>query len=210
VITRFFSIPASILASCFALTPSGRDIPLLSLPENSPAVYKGSPHMMRGYTLIELIVVIVLLGLMLGVSIPRFRQALLSDSLDTAALRVIGLVQNLREKAISGQVPYILHFDIRENRIWAFAGNASEEEQEIARDRAYELPQDIRIQDVWTWSNGKFFDEGTIRFSRKGYIEQSVIHLQSEDGREVSLELTPFLGSIKIHEGYVDINRGRP
>ena len=208
MIARFISIPASILASCFASTPSGRDIPLLYLSENSPATYKKSPHMMRGYTLIELIVVIVLLGLMLGVSIPKFRQALLSDSLDTAALRVIGLVQNLREKAISGQVSYILHFDIREKRIWAFAGNASEEEQETARDRAYELPQDIRIKDVWTWSSGKFFDEGTIRFSRKGYIEQSVIHLQSEDGREVSLELTPFLGSIKIHEGYVDINRG--
>ena len=164
--------------------------------------------MMRGYTLIELIVVIVLLGLMLGVSIPKFRKALLNDSLDTTSLRLIGLVQNLREKAISDQVSYILHLDIREKRIWAFAGNASEEEQETARSRAYELPQDIKIQDVWSWSSGKFFDEGTIRFSRKGYIEQSMIHLQSEDGREVSLELTPFLGSIKIHEGYVDIGRG--
>ena len=85
---------------------------------------------MRGYTLIELIVVIVLLGLMFGISIPRFRQALLSDSLDTTSLRLIGLVQNLREKAISNQVSYILHLDIREKRIWAFAGNASEEEQE--------------------------------------------------------------------------------
>ena len=175
---------------------------------NSHITFKKPSHMMKGYTLIELIVVIVLLGIIFGISIPRFRQALLSDSLDTASLRVIGLVQNLREKAISDQVSYILHFDIREKRIWAFAGNASEEEQETARDRAYELPQDIKIQDIWSWSSGKFFDEGTIRFSRKGYIEQSVIHLQSEDGREVSLELTPFLGSIKIHEGYVDIDRG--
>jgi len=163
---------------------------------------------MRGYTLIELIVVIVLLGLMFGITIPRFRQALFNDSLDATSLRVIGLVQNLREKAISNQVSYILHLDIREKRIWAFAGNASEEEQEIARARAYELPQDIKIQDVWSWSRGKFFDEGTIRFSRKGYIEQSMIHLQSQDGRQLSLELTPFLGSIKIHDGYVDFDRG--
>jgi general secretion pathway protein H len=208
VITRFFSIPASILISCFADTPSGRKTPMLPQSENSHITFKKPSHMMKGYTLIELIVVIVLLGIIFGISIPRFRQALLSDSLDTASLRVIGLVQNLREKAISDQVSYILHFDIREKRIWAFAGNASEEEQETARDRAYELPQDIKIQDIWSWSSGKFFDEGTIRFSRKGYIEQSVIHLQSEDGREVSLELTPFLGSIKIHEGYVDIDRG--
>ena len=97
---------------------------------------------------------------------------------------------------------------IKERKIWAVRGKATEEEQENARNRAYVLPADVRIHDVWSWSGGKFFDEGTIRFSRKGYIERSVIHLQSEDGREVSLELSPFLGSIKIHEGYVDFNRG--
>jgi general secretion pathway protein H len=152
--------------------------------------------------------VIVLLGLMFGITVPKFRQALLSDSLDATSLRLIGLVQDLRERAISGQVSYILHFDIRENKIWAAASTASEEEQEEARERVYELPADVRIQDVWSWSSGKYYNEGRIRFSRKGYIEQSMIHLQSEDGREISLELTPFLGSVKIHEGYVDISRG--
>jgi len=155
-----------------------------------------------------LIVVIVLLGLMFGITVPRFRQNLLSDSLDATSLRLIGFAQDLREKAISGQVSYMFHLDIREKRIWAFASTATEEEQEAARERAYELPADVKIQDVWSWSSGKVFDEARIRFSRKGYIEQSMIHLQSEDGREVSLELTPFLGSIKIHEGYVDFDRG--
>lgn len=209
MITRFISIPISSLISCFAGTLSGKNNLLLFRSANFPYfTFKKASHHTRGYTLIELIVVIVLLGLMLGVTVPRFRQALLNDSLDTTALRLVGLVQNLRERAISGQVSYILHLDIRGKRIWAFASTASGEEQEIARERAYELPADVKIQDVWSWSNGKFFNEGTIRFSRKGYIEQSVIHLQSEDGREVSLELIPFLGSIKIHEGYVDFDRG--
>jgi general secretion pathway protein H len=70
------------------------------------------------------------------------------------------------------------------------------------------LPVDVEIEDVWSWSRGKLYDEATIKFSRKGYIEQSIIHLQSEDGRQLSLELTPFLGSIKVHEGYVDFDRG--
>ena len=170
--------------------------------------FRKSTRCARGFTLIELVVVIVLLGLMFGITVPRFRQALLNDALDTTSLRLIGLVQDLRERAISGQVSYILHLDIREKRIWAFASTASEEEQETARERAYELPADVRIQDVWSWSSGKLFNEGIIRFSRKGYIEQSMIHLQSEDGRELSLELTPFLGSIKIHDGYVDFDKG--
>jgi prepilin-type N-terminal cleavage/methylation domain-containing protein len=161
-----------------------------------------------GYTLIELIVVLILLGLMFGLVVPKFRQAVLSDSLDKTSLRIIGLVEDLRERAISHQVSYVLHLDIRKKELWSFASNASAEEQETARERAYKLPVDVIIEDIWSWSGGKLYDEATIQFSNKGYIEQSMIHLQSDDGRQLSLELTPFLGSIKIHDGYVDLGRG--
>ena len=173
-----------------------------------PPYQKKNPSNDRGYTLIELIVVIVLLGLMFGLAVPKFRQAVLSDSLNATSLRVIGLIEDLREKAVSDQVVYILHLDLREKKLWAFAGTASEEEQETARARAYQLPADVDIEDIWSWSGGKLYDEATIRFSKKGYIEQSMIHLKSEDGRQLSLELSPFLGSIKIHQGYVDFDRG--
>jgi general secretion pathway protein H len=162
----------------------------------------------RGYTLIELIVVIILLGLIFGLVLPQFRESSLRDNLDSSSLRIIGLVENLRQKAVSEQVSYVLHFEIREKKLWFYATNASEEMQELAMRNAYFLPADIEIEDIWSWSKGKLYDEAKILFSRKGYIEQSVIHLRSDDGRQLSLELTPFLGSIKIHEGYVDIGRG--
>jgi len=151
--------------------------------------------------------VLVLLGLMFGLAVPKFRQALLSNSLDATSLRIIGLVQDLRERAISDQVSYILHVDLRGSELWSYAADTTEEEQETARGRAYLLPVDVSIEDIWAWSSGKIYDEATIHFSRKGYVEQSMIHLQAEDGRQLSLELTPFLGSIKIHDGYVDFDR---
>jgi general secretion pathway protein H len=181
-------------------------LPLFSNFRQSPI--KKTSSNTKGYTLIELIVVLVLLGLMFGLTVPKFRQAVSRDSLDASALRLIGLVEDLREKAISNQVSYLLHFDIREQKLWAFASTASEEEQEEARERAYSLPADVEIEDIWSWSSGKLYDDAVIRFSKKGYIEQSMIHLQSEDDRQLSLELTPFLGSIKIHDGYVDFDRG--
>ncbi len=161
-----------------------------------------------GYTLLELIVVIVLLGLIFGLTAPKFMQGLLTDSLNATSLRFIGLIQDLREQAIRGQEPYTLHIDIRANKVWAFASSASEEEQEKARKRAYQLPPDVEIQDIWSWTGGKHYDEAIIRFSKKGYVEQSVIHLKSEDDREISLELYPFLGTIKIHDGYVEKTSG--
>ena len=209
MIIGFFSILITAFESCFAETQSGRNTRFFPFSSGfKPINLQKTSHHNRGYTLIELLVVLVILSLILGITIPKFRQALLSDSLDATSLKLIGLVQDLRERAVSSNVSYILHFDIRNNRIWFFPRNGSEEEQEIARERAVELPEDIRIEDVWSWRSGTFYDEAVILFSRKGYVEQSMIHLQSEDGREMSLELTPFLGSVKIHEGYVDIGRG--
>ena len=195
----------TILRYCSTGLQTGRDRQLFSIvrPDHNAARLNR-----RGYTLLELIVVIVLLGLIFGLTVPKFRQALLSDSLDATSLRMIGLVQNLREQAIRGQEPYSLHIDIRSNKVWSFPSSASEEEQVKARERAYTLPPDVQIQDIWSSNGGKLYDEAVIRFSKKGYVEQSVIHLKSEDGRELSLELYPFLGSIKIHEGYVDIQSG--
>jgi Tfp pilus assembly protein FimT len=209
VIIRFFSIAEYLFKSCFAPPVAGKEFPLLpwfaDSHLNSPGKTFGR---VGGYTLIELILVLVLLSLMLGLVVPKFRQAVLSDSLDATSLRIIGLVQELRERAISDQVSYNLHLDIRERKLWASVTTASEEEQEKASERAHQLPPDVKITDVWSWSRGKLYDEATIHFSKKGYIEQAMIHLQSQDGRQLSLELTPFLGSIKIHDGYVDFDRG--
>ncbi len=208
MIIRFLSIPVSLLKACFTGPPQGKDFCLLPLLDPPLIFCKEKSTKAKGFTLIELIVVLVLLSLMFGLTVPKFRQAILSDNLDATSLRLIGLVEDLRERAISDQVTYILHLDIRERKLWFFPATASEEEQETAKDRAYQLSSDVKIEDIWSWSRGKLYDEATINFSKKGYIEQSMIHLQSEDGRQLSLELTPFLGSIKIHDGYVDFDRG--
>ena len=200
-----FSFQPAILRYCSTGVQTGKDRQLSAIARPDHNTVK---HSTRGYTLLELIVVIVLLGLIFGLTVPKFREALLSDSLGATTLRFIGLVQDLREQAIRGQEPYKLHIDIHANKIWSFPSSASEEEQEKARERAYTLPADVKIQDIWSRKGGKLYDEAVIRFSKKGYVEQSVIHLKSEDDRELSLELYPFLGTIKIHDGYVDIQSG--
>jgi general secretion pathway protein H len=206
VIIPLFPISVT-LESIFTgrLSGGGAFQPLL--PLSLPLFSRKTLDSKKGYTLIELVVVIVLLGLLFGLVLPQLRTSSLRDSLDSTSLRIIGLVRELREKAISDQVSYALTIDIRQRKLWYHAGNATEEEKEAAEKTAKLLPPDVEIEDIWSWSKGKLYDEATILFSRKGYIEQSMIHLQSEDGRQLSLELTPFLGSVKIHDGYVDIGR---
>lgn len=159
----------------------------------------------RGYTLIELTVVIMLIGLMLGLSIPRFRSLLLTDSLKSSTLRIIGLVKELRNDAIRENRIYHLHLNMGSNLIWVGFEGMTQEESELAHKRAFQLSQDVKIIDVWRMGKGKKVDgEATIRITYKGYLEQSIIHLGAEDGREFSLILQPFLGNIKTYDRYID------
>ena len=160
----------------------------------------------KGFTLLELVVVIGLLGLMLVMTVPRFRQALMTNELKASTRKIVGLVRGVRDKAIRDHSAYLLHIEIGAGRFWVTADGSSAEEVTLAKDNGFRLPAEVRVLDVWLRSRGKLTDgEAVIRFSRKGYVEQSVIHLGAEEGDRMSLVLTPFLGEIKTYEGYHEI-----
>ena len=159
----------------------------------------------KGFTFLELTVVIFLIGLTLLLTVPRFRSTILTDDLKKTVRRMVGTVRTLRNEAIRDQKVYSLHFDIESNRVWTSWEPMNEEERRQALERAYQIPDGIRILDVWRGSRGKeVAGDAVIHFSKKGYIEQSVIHLAADDGRQFTLILSPFLGRVKVVEEYVE------
>jgi len=176
------------------------------LPKKIPCVprplAKGN---LQGYTLIELIVVIALIGLLLAVGMPRLRTSLLTNNLKLTTRRIIGIAKGLRNKAVREQKVYYLYLDLDNNRYWTDSGAQSDEERSLARQGAVNFAEDVRIVDVWSRSKGKQADgEAVIRFSAKGYVDLTAIHLGAADDRQVTLVLAPFLGTIKIYDKYVD------
>jgi len=168
------------------------------------SIFNGAKR--QGFTLIELTVVVFLVGAMLAVSIPRFRYSLITDNLKSTTRRMVGLVKGLRNEAIREQKIYLLHFDIGLNRLWIDFDAITEEERRMAQEKAFNLPSDVQILDVWTRGKGKRTDgEIALQFNKKGYVEQTLIHLGAEDGRQYTLLLNPFLTKIKSYDKYVDI-----
>lgn len=163
-----------------------------------------------GYTFIELTVVIFLIGLLLFLAVPRFQQSILTDDLKATVRRMVGTARSLRSEAIREQKDYLLRLDIGGNRYWIEATGLAQMTDE-ARFEAYEegiqLPEGIRILDVWKKETGTIAEGRVdIRFTTKGYVERSAIHVGDDAGRQFTLIFNPFLGTVKIYDRYIEVD----
>ena len=160
----------------------------------------------KGFTLIELAVVIALLGLFLGLTIPRFQYYLVADDLKATTRKIVGLVREVRNEAIREQRVYTVHLDIESNRWWTEHTGMGDEEMQLAKEKAFVLPNGVRFLDVWCRNKGKQAQgDFALHFSKKGYVDQTMIHIGTETEREFTVELSPFLGTVKVHDTYVDV-----
>ncbi len=160
----------------------------------------------KGYTLIELMVVLVLLGMVFSITAPRFRDAVLTDNLKSATRKLVGKIRALRTDAMQKQVTQLLCFDLDSNMYWNEPAGTTPEGRDLCREKnATQLPHDVRITDIsFTGEGKKLAGEPEIRFSKKGYVQQSAIHLESKDGREFTILLRAFLPGVKVFEKYVE------
>jgi prepilin-type N-terminal cleavage/methylation domain-containing protein len=158
-----------------------------------------------GYSLIELMVVLILVGLMITIAVPRFRYALLTDNLKGTTRRLVATMTNLRNEAVREQRTYLFYLDLDSNRFWSEWTGMTDEARRLARKGAFGFPEDVEILDVWFSGKGKqTASEAVIRFNKKGYVQESVIHLGSRDGRKLTLVFSPFQERARVLDEYVD------
>jgi general secretion pathway protein H len=157
-----------------------------------------------GYTLIELAVVILLIGLMLFLAAPRIRDTLLDDSLKSAARHITGVAKALRYEAVREQVDYVMHLDLNSHAVWSYAADMTPEKRRERQKAAFNFPQDVKIADVYRIGKEKQNDgDATITFFKRGYVQPTVVHLAKGD-RAFTLVFQPFLSAVEIHDKYVD------
>lgn len=165
----------------------------------------GTPDIGRaGFTLIELVVVMALIGIMLTVTIPNF-QHLLTDDTRTTSQWILLQVPKYKALAVSENRVYALHADMEERRLWFSGDGMSDGELTGATDQGLQMSESIEIMDV-LYSNEERIDGGDalINFYPNGYSDKAILHLEEDGGDRLSFLFEPFLNQVDMTDGYVD------
>ena len=156
-----------------------------------------------GFTLIELAVVLLLIGLFSALVIPLF-SGLGGDDLKSTARRLAGTAKYLyNESALTGR-PYRLVFDLDAGSVSGRRLKASGELVTLTGTGGeHTLPRGIRMRDVTVAGRG-LTSSGTTYTGIQpvGWIDETVVHLEAQDGRQLTLRLLPLTGTSEVYEGY--------
>jgi prepilin-type N-terminal cleavage/methylation domain-containing protein len=159
-----------------------------------------------GFTLIELTMVILLIGFMLSITLPRLQNIALSDSLKNTVRIMTAQINELRYQAIKNNQEYFLIFNFDTQKFSTDSPSLTTEERTIAQKGSITLPPDVSVLDIEVKGSEMISSkEISIRITKEGYIDPGVIHLGSKDGRRFTFVLRAFLGSVSVLENYVKI-----
>ena len=157
----------------------------------------------RGFTLVELAVVILLISITLIFAVPRLPESPFVDSTGKVARWIILNVRDLKARAVREQKLFTLHVGIDDGRFWITHEAMSEEEKEQAQENDYRLPERMRVADV-EYPDASRIQSGQvdIAFHAKGYSDRVMLHIDDGEDR-MSFQIEPFLSHVKVYERYV-------
>lgn len=161
-----------------------------------------------GYTLLELIVVVALMGVVLLAALPRFEGFLAEDGQKSERF-LLATLQTAREEAQRTQRTRIVHFDLEAGLLWETALPPREMEREPGLLPPRVLPGGGRVTGVEFPRRGRVTQgRAEIRFFPDGTSDRALIHVFRDD-RASSLLVETFLSRIKSFDGLVHFDDPR-
>ncbi|WP_462324771.1 prepilin-type N-terminal cleavage/methylation domain-containing protein [Desulfoplanes sp.] len=144
----------------------------------------------RGFTLIELTMVLFIIGLTLGLVLPGMDKIFAGDSLRTTVNRVLSGVDQARSQAMLDREPWLLVID---------TSQTMEPDEETALDREERTivlrpDEGTRFRDVVLFRTGGVIEGemAALAFLPNGLAEPALIHCLAEDGRIQTIYLKSF------------------
>jgi type II secretion system protein H len=160
----------------------------------------------RGFTLIELMVVIVILGVMLSLIIPRLGE-LGEANLKRSARHLTGMIRFLKDESQARKAVYRLRFDVHEGRYWAEVMTLMSDQSVEFRNYSSAMGSEGSLSGQTTFRDvkvGSHPDDPSIQFTPDGWVENASIHLRDGADKDFTLLVKPLTGATELREGYVE------
>ncbi len=166
----------------------------------------------RGFTLLELAVVIFMMGLVMAIAMPYF-GSMQTSQMRSEARRLASRANYLYQEAGAQKVILRLTFDLSNNGYYAsrmdpFAAKPAFHPENGPAGVRVALPDGIWIRDVTVEGVGTFRRGlASAQFYPGGYVDATLVHLADSRGEVFTLAIDPFSGHVSILSG--DVAPGR-
>lgn len=159
----------------------------------------------RGFTLLELVVVLLLVSLIAALIFPRLPSSQASD-LRSSARQLAVLMRYLEERAVATKKTYYLRINLDDDRLTVSqkepVGNENGQDDDPFLKRQ-PLVKGIRVSDITTDQLGTInTGEALISYGPGGRSAPLLLHLAAPDNSYFTLQALPVSGSIKVASGY--------
>ncbi len=154
-----------------------------------------------GFTLLELIIVMIIVGLMSVLVVPVIGSSLSSMELKTAAKKTASALRYCRSKAAMQKTVYVAGIDFATNIISVESKKEFPEKPEGADDpdiKTYKLPDGVYVEKIV--SAGQEIDSGNFKiiFFTNGSCSGGLITLAGPGDRQYNINLDSITGIVTI------------
>lgn len=164
-----------------------------------------------GFTLIEIGLVILIIGVMLGLIVPRLRDRSHYE-LVSHARKLAVTFRFLRNEAILNGRTYRLNYDLNQQRYWVTSAEVVDDLSAFVQEtgvlaRGVTLPPPIRLSDVALPMVAGKIMEGVAwtHFYPDGYVDLTVLHM--DNGTEAfTLRVDSLTGRVYVTAGYQEFD----
>jgi len=150
----------------------------------------------KGFTLLELVLVLFLMGLIVGLALPFVVNTIDRVKLQSEARQIASAIQFARSEAISKKKMFVLNANINQNKYWLTIPKEKKIVQSMTIDKSVRIRDYRSTEDLLT--DGNF----VINFYPRGNSSAGTIRLQSSiDKSETnvySIIIDPITGKPKI------------
>lgn len=146
------------------------------------ATGKGPGRQWRAITLIELALVILVIGILIGVALPSFRKTFNQLQLNSFSRELQVLMDYLRQRSIiEGKIIY-LNIDSDNRQYWTKIRDAEN------RLKTYRLPEGVTLES----------EKKQVAFYPDGNIDKTTIIILGPDNKNITLTTIGVFGGVKL------------